>query len=112
MPVALPPAAEFGEPLPVEPAPEVLRFLARRRSASAVTLRAPGPTAEAERRRARKRRTSGAGATGMGSPNSAAGGRATGKGASFKKAEGGASLWVRPRATQDERATWPTSPAG
>ncbi|WP_297697210.1 nitroreductase [Phenylobacterium sp.] len=46
MPVALPPAAEFGEPLPVEPAPEVLRFLARRRSASAVTLRAPGPTAE------------------------------------------------------------------
>ena len=46
MPVALPPAAEFGEPLPVVPAPEVLRFLARRRSASAMTLRAPGPTAE------------------------------------------------------------------
>lgn len=46
MPVALPPTAEFGEPLPVKPAPEVLRFLARRRSVSAVTLRAPGPTAE------------------------------------------------------------------
>lgn len=43
MPVALPPAPEFGEQLPVEPAPEVLDFLARRRSASAVTLREPGP---------------------------------------------------------------------
>ena len=44
MSVALPPAAEFGDPMPVAPAPEVLRFLARRRSASAVTLQAPGPT--------------------------------------------------------------------
>jgi nitroreductase len=33
----------FGEALPVTPAPQVLDFLARRRSASAATLRAPGP---------------------------------------------------------------------
>jgi nitroreductase len=33
----------FGEPLPVVPSPEVLAFLARRRSASAQTLKAPGP---------------------------------------------------------------------
>jgi len=39
-----PPA--LGEALPVTPAPEVLAFLARRRSASALTLRAPGPSAE------------------------------------------------------------------
>lgn len=36
----------FGEPLPIRPAPEVLDFLARRRSASAQTLGAPGPDAE------------------------------------------------------------------
>jgi nitroreductase len=35
---------EFGEPLPIKPSPEVLAFLARRRSAAALTLRAPGPT--------------------------------------------------------------------
>jgi nitroreductase len=43
---ALPPAPQFGDPLPVEPAPEVLRFLARRRSTSAVTLTEPGPSPE------------------------------------------------------------------
>jgi nitroreductase len=36
----------FGEPLPLAAAPEVLAFLARRRSASALSLSAPGPTAE------------------------------------------------------------------
>ncbi|THD80589.1 MAG: nitroreductase [Phenylobacterium sp.] len=46
MPVALPPPPEFGEPLPLDPAPEVLRFLARRRSASALTLTAPAPGPE------------------------------------------------------------------
>jgi nitroreductase len=47
-PVSLivPKAPEFGAPLPIQPAPEVLRFLARRRSASALTLRAPGPSRE------------------------------------------------------------------
>ncbi|MGH7023967.1 MAG: nitroreductase family protein [Caulobacteraceae bacterium] len=40
-----PPA--FGDPLPVEASPETLAFLARRRSASALTLTAPGPS-EAE----------------------------------------------------------------
>lgn len=43
---ALPPAPQFGDPLPVEPAPEVLRFLARRRSTSAVTLTEPAPSPE------------------------------------------------------------------
>ena len=33
----------FGEPLPIAPAPEVLDYLARRRSASAQALRAPAP---------------------------------------------------------------------
>jgi nitroreductase len=42
----LPPAPQFGDPLPVEPAPEVLRFLARRRSTSAVTLTEPAPSPE------------------------------------------------------------------
>jgi nitroreductase len=42
--VALPPAPEFGAPIELAPAPEVLRFLATRRSASAVTLTAPGPS--------------------------------------------------------------------
>jgi len=41
----LPPPPKMGDPLPIAAAPEVLRFLARRRSASAVTLREPGPTA-------------------------------------------------------------------
>jgi nitroreductase len=40
---ALPPAPEFGAPLALAPTPEVLRFLALRRSTSAVTLAAPGP---------------------------------------------------------------------
>jgi nitroreductase len=43
---ALPPAPQFGAPIPLEAAPEVLRFLARRRSASAVTLAAPAPSDE------------------------------------------------------------------
>lgn len=47
MTVALPAAPEFGEALPLEAAPEVLRFLARRRSASALTLAEPAPS-EAE----------------------------------------------------------------
>ncbi|MGZ5966008.1 MAG: nitroreductase family protein [Caulobacteraceae bacterium] len=40
----LPPAPEFGDPLELTPAPEVLRFLARRRSTSAVTLTEPAPS--------------------------------------------------------------------
>jgi nitroreductase len=44
--LALPPPPQFGEPVEVKPVPEVLAFLARRRSASAVTLAAPGPSAE------------------------------------------------------------------
>jgi nitroreductase len=42
----LPPPAAFGTPLELRPAPEVLEFLARRRSASALTLREPAPGAE------------------------------------------------------------------
>ena len=42
---ALPPPPELGTPLPVEAAPEVLAFLARRRSASAMTLAQPAPSA-------------------------------------------------------------------
>ncbi|MET0336783.1 MAG: nitroreductase [Caulobacter sp.] len=42
---SIPPAPEFGEPLPLEAAPAVLDFLARRRSASAVSLTEPGPDA-------------------------------------------------------------------
>jgi len=37
-------APAFGEPLPVQRRPEVLQFLARRRSASAVTLSEPAPS--------------------------------------------------------------------
>jgi nitroreductase len=44
--VPVPDPPQFGEPLPLRPAPEVLAFLARRRSASAMTLRAPGPSPE------------------------------------------------------------------
>lgn len=40
---ALPPAPDFGSALPVAPWPDVLRFLALRRSAPAVTLADPGP---------------------------------------------------------------------
>ncbi|HEX7884995.1 MAG TPA: nitroreductase [Phenylobacterium sp.] len=43
---ALPPNPEFGAALPLEAAPEVLRFLALRRSTSAVTLAGPGPDAD------------------------------------------------------------------
>ena len=43
---ALPPAPEFGTALPQEASPEVLRFLSRRRSTSAVTLREPAPSAD------------------------------------------------------------------
>ncbi|MCY1648646.1 nitroreductase [Caulobacter sp. SL161] len=42
---SVPPAPEFGQTLPVEAAPEVVAFLAKRRSASAMTLTAPGPDA-------------------------------------------------------------------
>jgi nitroreductase len=41
--VALPAAPPFGAPVPQAPAPEVLRFLSRRRSTSAVTLAEPAP---------------------------------------------------------------------
>lgn len=40
---SVPPAPEFGQTLSVEAAPEVVAFLAKRRSASAMTLTAPGP---------------------------------------------------------------------
>ena len=46
MTIALPPAPEFGDPVALAPAPDVLAFLAHRRSTSAVTLGAPGPSAE------------------------------------------------------------------
>ncbi|MGH6965614.1 MAG: nitroreductase family protein [Phenylobacterium sp.] len=44
--VALPPAPEFGAPVAQHPAPDVLRFLALRRSTSAVTLAEPAPDAQ------------------------------------------------------------------
>lgn len=44
MSTTLPPPPAFGEPLPIRPAPEVLAFLARRKSAAALTLRTPGPS--------------------------------------------------------------------
>ena len=43
--VDLPPAPEFGAAIPLVPAPEVLKFLATRRSTSALTLTAPAPSA-------------------------------------------------------------------
>jgi len=46
VPDALPSAPAFGSPLPVDAAPEVLAFLARRRSVSAVTLAEPAPSPE------------------------------------------------------------------
>jgi len=45
----LPPAPQFGDDLAIRPSPETLAFLARRRSASALTLGQPGPS-EAELR--------------------------------------------------------------
>lgn len=42
---SVPPAPQFGETLPVEASPETIAFLARRRSASAMSLAAPGPDA-------------------------------------------------------------------
>lgn len=44
MTLPLPPSPAFGTPVDQPSAPEVLRFLARRRSASAVTLAEPAPT--------------------------------------------------------------------
>ena len=43
MSIALPVAPSFGAPVDQRPCPEFLSFLATRRSASAVTLAAPGP---------------------------------------------------------------------
>lgn len=42
----LPPAPKFGSRVQLTPAPEVLAFLARRRSASALTLAEPAPNAD------------------------------------------------------------------
>jgi nitroreductase len=44
--IALPPAPEFGAPIALALAPEVLAFLATRRSTSAVTLAEPAPDAD------------------------------------------------------------------
>ena len=44
---SVPAAPAFGEAAPIETSPQTLAFLARRRSASAMALRAPGPS-EAE----------------------------------------------------------------
>jgi nitroreductase len=41
----LPPAPAFGQPLPQRPTPQVLDFMALRRSTPAVTLAEPAPTA-------------------------------------------------------------------
>lgn len=46
MPTHLPPAPEFGAALPTAASPEVLKFLAQRRSTSAVTLAEPAPNAD------------------------------------------------------------------
>lgn len=46
MPSTLPPAPDFGAALPLTATPQVLRFLALRRSTSAVTLAEPGPSAD------------------------------------------------------------------
>jgi len=42
--VSVPPAPEFGEPLPIQASQPVIDALALRRSASAMTLRAPAPS--------------------------------------------------------------------
>lgn len=44
MAATVPPAPPFGAPCPIEPSPATLALLARRRSSSAATLAAPGPT--------------------------------------------------------------------
>ena len=44
MALSVPAAPAFGDALPVEASPDVLAFLARRRSASALALRAPAPS--------------------------------------------------------------------
>ena len=46
MPLSLPDPVPMGAPMPQTARPEVLDFLATRRSASALTLAAPGPSAE------------------------------------------------------------------
>jgi nitroreductase len=46
MTLSLPEAPAFGAPIPTRAIPEVLDFLALRRSASAVTLMAPAPSAD------------------------------------------------------------------
>jgi nitroreductase len=46
MTLSLPPAPTFGAPIPTHAAPQVLDFLALRRSASAVTLAEPAPDAD------------------------------------------------------------------
>ena len=43
---SVPPAPEFGAPCPVRASSETLALMAGRRSASAQTLRAPGPDAD------------------------------------------------------------------
>ena len=42
--MTVPPAPEFGEPITGQASPEVLAFLARRRSASAMALKSPAPS--------------------------------------------------------------------
>ncbi len=44
MPHTVPDAPAFGEVAPIEPSPQTLAFLARRRSASALALTAPAPS--------------------------------------------------------------------
>lgn len=44
--MTVPPAPEFGQPIDDQTSPAVLAFLARRKSASAMMLRAPGPSPE------------------------------------------------------------------
>ena len=46
MTIDLPPAPQFGQPVETKAVPEVLEFLATRRSHSAVNLTAPGPGPE------------------------------------------------------------------
>jgi nitroreductase len=42
--LTVPPAPEFGQPIDDQASPPVLAFLSRRKSASAIALRAPGPS--------------------------------------------------------------------
>ena len=48
MSIDLPAAPAFGAPIELHPTPEVLRFLATRRSTSAVTLTGPAPSQAAK----------------------------------------------------------------